>query len=77
VKTKTCRVLIWILVAIALGCGVGLPRLLLASWSPLARSAVSVGGQVFAYAAMAALALWMEPTLAGLPSGTNEPAPRP
>jgi hypothetical protein len=73
-KPKTCRVLLWILIGVALTCGLGLPRLVLAGWSPLARTAVCAGGQVLAYGAMAVLALVMQPQLTGL-TGHDESSP--
>jgi hypothetical protein len=76
-KTKTCRVLLWILIGLALVCGLGLPRFLLTGLTPLARTAVCAGGQLLAYVAMAAFALAMEPQLTGLTAGHGESTPSP
>ena len=72
-KTTTLKVLVGILIGTALGCGLGLPKLVLGSFSPLARTAVCAGGQLLAYDAMAVIALWMEPQMTTHFPADNEP----
>jgi hypothetical protein len=74
-KTTTLRIAVWILIGLVLGCGLGLPHYFLSDWSLLAQLAVSAGGQLLAYTAMAALALCMESRFTDLPHGHDEPPP--
>jgi hypothetical protein len=62
---KKLRVLVLMLIGLALGCALGLPRVLLPHSSPLVRTAASAGGQLLAFLLLAALAVWLEPQLPG------------
>jgi polyferredoxin len=73
-KTRNLKVSVWILIGLVLGFGLGFPGLLLPNWSPLGRMAVSAGGQLVAYALMAALAVGME-SQGGWGDHHDEPPP--
>lgn len=54
---KTLFVAAWLLIALELVCSTGAARYFLPRATPLLRAAIAAGGQVLAFAGMAALAL--------------------
>jgi hypothetical protein len=72
-KTKRLKLAVCLLIGVALFFGLDVPQFFLPDWSPLARTALDAGGQLLAYAGMAALALWAGPALNGRGGPTAHP----
>lgn len=74
-QTNKLRLVVVSLIGLALGCALGLPRVLLPHSSPLVRTAASAGGQLVAFVLLAALAVWFEPHLPGWTGHDKPPHP--